>query len=32
MGLDRVAMTRYGVPNIRLLFDGDERLLRQVRD
>jgi phenylalanyl-tRNA synthetase alpha chain len=32
MGLDRVAMTRYGIPNIRLLFDGDERLLRQVRD
>lgn len=31
MGLDRVAMNRYGIPNIRLLFDNDERLLRQVR-
>ena len=31
MGVDRVAMNRYGVPNIRLLFDNDERLLRQVR-
>jgi phenylalanyl-tRNA synthetase alpha chain len=31
LGLDRVAMIRYGVPNIRLLFDNDERLLRQVR-
>jgi phenylalanyl-tRNA synthetase alpha chain len=31
MGLDRVAMIRYGIPNIRLLFDNDERLLRQLR-
>jgi len=31
MGADRVAMIRYGVPNIRLLFENDERLLRQVR-
>jgi phenylalanyl-tRNA synthetase alpha chain len=31
MGADRVAMIRYGIPNIRLLFDNDERLLRQVR-
>ncbi len=30
MGVDRVAMLRYGIPNIRLLFDNDERLLRQV--
>ncbi len=30
MGLDRVAMIRYGIPNIRLLFDNDERLLRQI--
>jgi len=30
MGVDRVAMIRYGVPNIRLLFENDERLLRQV--
>ena len=32
MGTDRVAMNRYGgIPNIRLLFENDERLLRQVR-
>ncbi len=31
MGLDRVAMNRYGIPNIRILFDNDERLLRQVK-
>ena len=31
LGIDRVAMIRYGVPNIRLLFENDERLLRQVR-
>ena len=31
MGLDRVAMIRWGIPNIRLLFENDERLLRQVR-
>ena len=31
LGLDRVAMIKFGIPNIRLLFDSDERLLRQVR-
>ncbi|MDH3254132.1 MAG: phenylalanine--tRNA ligase subunit alpha, partial [Acidobacteriota bacterium] len=31
LGVDRVAMIKYGIPNIRLLFDSDERLLRQVR-
>jgi phenylalanyl-tRNA synthetase alpha chain len=30
MGADRVAMNRYGISNIRVLFDNDERLLRQV--
>ena len=30
MGPDRVAMIRYGLSNIRVLFDNDERLLRQV--
>jgi phenylalanyl-tRNA synthetase alpha chain len=30
MGVDRVAMNRYGFSNIRQLFDNDERLLRQV--
>ncbi|HVT57707.1 MAG TPA: phenylalanine--tRNA ligase subunit alpha [Thermoanaerobaculia bacterium] len=31
MGADRVAMIRYDIPNIRVLFENDERLLRQVR-
>ncbi|MEL7059911.1 MAG: phenylalanine--tRNA ligase subunit alpha [Acidobacteriota bacterium] len=31
LGIDRVAMNRYNIPNIRLLFENDERLLRQVR-
>ncbi|MCZ6507544.1 MAG: phenylalanine--tRNA ligase subunit alpha [Acidobacteria bacterium] len=31
LGLDRVAMIRFGIPNIRQLFDNDERLLRQVK-
>jgi phenylalanyl-tRNA synthetase alpha chain len=31
LGLDRVAMIKWGIPNIRSLFEGDERLLRQVR-
>jgi phenylalanyl-tRNA synthetase alpha chain len=30
MGADRVAMIRHDVPNIRVLFENDERLLRQV--
>jgi phenylalanyl-tRNA synthetase alpha chain len=30
MGADRVAMIRHDLPNIRVLFDNDERLLRQV--
>ena len=28
LGLDRVAMNKYGIPNIRSLFESDERLLR----
>ncbi len=32
LGIDRVAMIRYGIPNIRLLFENDQRLLAQVRD
>jgi phenylalanyl-tRNA synthetase alpha chain len=31
LGLDRVAMNQWEIPNIRALFEGDERLLRQVR-
>lgn len=29
MGIDRVAMLRYGVPNIRLMFENDPRFLAQ---
>jgi phenylalanyl-tRNA synthetase alpha chain len=30
MGVDRTAMLRYGIPHIRLLFEGDVRLLEQI--
>ena len=29
LGIDRVAMLRYGVPNIRLMFESDPRFLAQ---
>jgi phenylalanyl-tRNA synthetase alpha chain len=29
LGLDRVAVLKYGLPDLRLLFSGDERFLRQ---
>ncbi|WP_407702152.1 tRNA ligase subunit PheS family protein, partial [Thermoanaerobaculum aquaticum] len=29
LGLDRVAMLKYQIPDLRLLFSGDERMLRQ---
>ena len=32
MGLDRAAMVRYGIPDIRMLFEGDMRLHRQFVD
>ncbi|HML48031.1 MAG TPA: phenylalanine--tRNA ligase subunit alpha, partial [Clostridia bacterium] len=31
MGLDRLALQRYGVGDLRLLFDGDLRFLSQFR-
>ena len=31
IGLERITMLRYGVPDMRLLFEGDERFLRQFR-
>lgn len=31
LGIDRVAMNRYGIPNIRTLFENDVRVLEQVR-
>ena len=30
MGLERVAMDRHGLPQIRLLYDGDVRVLEQL--
>jgi phenylalanyl-tRNA synthetase alpha chain len=30
MGPQRIAMQRYGIPDIRLLFDGDMRFLSQL--
>ena len=30
MAIDRTAMLRFGIPNIRLLFEGDVRVLRQL--
>lgn len=29
MGIDRVAILKYGIPDIRMLFDGDVRFLQQ---
>ncbi len=29
MGIDRVAMLRYDIPNIRTLFENDLRVLQQ---
>ncbi len=29
MGIDRITMVKYGIPNIRLLFDNDMRFLNQ---
>jgi phenylalanyl-tRNA synthetase alpha chain len=29
MGLERLAMLRYGIPNIKLMFDNDPRFLSQ---
>jgi phenylalanyl-tRNA synthetase alpha chain len=29
MGIERVAMVKYGVPDLRLLYDNDLRLLGQ---
>ena len=31
MGIDRTAMLRFGIPNIHLLFDGDVRVMEQIR-
>ena len=31
LGIDRVALLLYGFPDLRLLFEGDERFLSPVR-
>ncbi len=31
MGIDRLAMLRYGVNDLRLFFDNDLRFLKQFR-
>ena len=30
MGIDRTAMLRYGIPALRILFEGDVRVLEQI--
>jgi phenylalanyl-tRNA synthetase alpha chain len=30
LGIDRVAMLKYGFPNIRVLFENDARVLAQL--
>ncbi|MFK7988270.1 MAG: phenylalanine--tRNA ligase subunit alpha, partial [Sandaracinaceae bacterium] len=30
MGIDRIAMLRHGVPNIRLMYENDARFLGQL--
>ena len=29
MGIDRIAMVKYGIDNIRLMFENDDRFLSQ---
>ena len=31
IGLERIAMQRYGIRDMRLLYEGDARLLGQLR-
>ena len=31
IGLERIAMQRYGIRDMRLLYEGDVRLLSQLR-
>lgn len=31
IGMDRIAMLKYGIPNIKLLFENDTRLLKQFK-
>ena len=31
MGIERIAMLKYGIPNIKMLFESDVRVLEQFR-
>jgi phenylalanyl-tRNA synthetase alpha chain len=31
MGIDRIAMLKHGLPDLRLLFENDVRMLEQFR-
>jgi phenylalanyl-tRNA synthetase alpha chain len=31
MGIERIAMLKYGVPDLRLFYDNDVRFLEQFR-
>ena len=31
LGIERIAMLKYGIEDIRMLFDGDIRFLRQFK-
>jgi phenylalanyl-tRNA synthetase alpha chain len=31
MGIERIAMLKYGIPNIKMLFESDVRVLTQFR-
>ncbi|MBO7357155.1 MAG: phenylalanine--tRNA ligase subunit alpha, partial [Lachnospiraceae bacterium] len=32
IGIDRIAMLKYGINNIKLLFESDLRVLNQIND
>lgn len=32
IGLERIAMLKYGINNIKLLFESDLRVLQQIND
>ncbi len=31
MGIERIAMIKYGIPDIRILFENDTRFLKEFR-
>ena len=32
MGIERIAMLKYGIPNIKMLFESDVRVLSQFHE